>query len=79
MCDTYNCNYLKQSTKIMIVGSDGNEDPIVVDGTEVEHVTQFNFLRSLITTSSGCSTELRSSKTYGNGQVSYGRSEQNLD
>ena len=28
----------------MIVGSDGNEDPIVVDGTEVEHVTQFNFL-----------------------------------
>ena len=29
-------------TKIMIVGSDGNEDPIVVDGTEVEHVTQFN-------------------------------------
>ena len=46
-------------TKIMIVGSDGNEDPIVVDGTEVEHVTQFNFLGSLITTSSGCSTELR--------------------
>ena len=45
--------------KIMIVGSDGNEDPIVVDGTEVEHVTQFNFLGSLITTSSGCSTELR--------------------
>ena len=43
----------------MIVGSDGNEDPIVVDGTEVEHVTQFNFLGSLITTSSGCSTELR--------------------
>ena len=25
-------------TKIMIVGSNGNEDPIVVDGTEVEHV-----------------------------------------
>ena len=46
-------------TKIMIVGSDGNEDPLVVDGTEVEHVTQFNFLGSLITTSSGCSTELR--------------------
>ena len=46
-------------TKIMIVGSDGNEDPIVVDGTEVEHVTQFNFLGSLITTSSGCATELR--------------------
>ena len=46
-------------TKIMIVGSDWNEDPIVVDGTEVEHVTQFNFLGSLITTSSGCSTELR--------------------
>ena len=46
-------------TKIMIVGSDGNEDPIVVDGTEVEHVTQFNFLGSLITTSSGCSAELR--------------------
>ena len=46
-------------TKIMIVGSDGNEDPIVVDGTKVEHVTQFNFLGSLITTSSGCSTELR--------------------
>ena len=43
----------------MIVGSDGNEDPIVIDGTEVEHVTQFNFLGSLITTSSGCSTELR--------------------
>ena len=33
--------------------------PIVVDGTEVEHVTQFNFLGSLITTSSGCSAELR--------------------
>ena len=46
-------------TKIMIVGSDGNEDPIVVDGTEVEHMTQFNFLGSLITTSSGCSTDLR--------------------
>ena len=46
-------------TKIMIVGSDGNEDPTVVDGTEVKHVTQFNFLGSLITTSSGCSTELR--------------------
>ena len=28
-------------TTIMIVGSDRNEDPIVVDGTEVEHVTQF--------------------------------------
>ena len=41
----------------MIVGSDGNEDPIVVDGTEVEHVTQFNFLGSLITTSSGCSIQ----------------------
>ena len=46
-------------TKIMIVGSDGNEDPIVVDGTEVEHVTQFNFLGSLITTSSAYSRELR--------------------
>ena len=32
----------------MIVGSDGNEDPIVADGTEVEHVTQFNFLGSLV-------------------------------
>ena len=46
-------------TKIMIVGSDGSEDPMVVDGAEVEHVTQFNFLGSLITTSSGCSAGLR--------------------
>lgn len=46
-------------TKIMTVGSDGNEDPIIVDGNEIERVTQFNFLGSLITSSGGCSMELR--------------------
>ena len=46
-------------TKIMTVGSDGNEDPISVDGDEVEQVTQFNFVGSLVTSSGGCSMELR--------------------
>ena len=46
-------------TKIMTIGSDGNEDPIIVDGDEVEQVTQFNFLGALITSNGGCSTELR--------------------
>ena len=46
-------------TKIMIVGGDGVEEPLLVDGTEVEQVTQFNFLGSLITTSGGCAVEIR--------------------
>ena len=46
-------------TKIMIVGGDDNIEPFLVDGTEVEQVTQFNFLGALITTSGGCSAEIR--------------------
>ena len=45
-------------TKIMIIGCDGNIEPFLVGGTEVEQVTQFNFLGSLITTSGGCSAEI---------------------
>ena len=37
----------------------GNEDPMVVDGTGVEHVTQFNFLGSLVAAGGGCSAGLR--------------------
>ena len=36
-------------TKIMITGGDGNMGSSLVDGTEIEQVTQFNFLGSLIT------------------------------
>ena len=32
---------------------------LLVDGSEVEQVDQFNFLGSLITFSGGCSTEIR--------------------
>ena len=46
-------------TNIMAVGSDGNEDPITVDGDEVEQVTQFNFVGCLVSSSGGCSMELR--------------------
>ena len=46
-------------TKIMTIGSVGNEEPVIVSGDEVEQVTQFNFLGSLITPRGGCSVELR--------------------
>ena len=46
-------------TRIVIVGSGGNGDPVMVDGAEVEQVTQFSFLGSLVTTGSGCSAGLR--------------------
>ena len=32
----------------MTIGSDGNEEPVIVSGDEVERVTQFNLLGSLI-------------------------------
>ena len=46
-------------TGIMIVGGGGSGDPIVVDGAEVEHVTQFDFLGSLVAAGGGCSAGLR--------------------
>ena len=36
-------------TKIMAIGPDSVEEPLIIDGTEVESVSKFNFLRSLIT------------------------------
>ena len=43
----------------MTIGGDGNEEPVIVSGDEVERVTQFNFLGSLITPRGGCLVERR--------------------
>ena len=43
----------------MIISGDDTIELLLVDGTEVEQVTQFNFLGSPITTSGGCSAEIR--------------------
>ena len=43
----------------MIIGGDGNIEPFLVDGREVEQVAQIKFLGSLITASGGCSAEIR--------------------
>ncbi len=42
------CETNVSKTKIMTIGSDGNEEPVIVSGDEVERVTQFNLLGSLI-------------------------------
>jgi meiotically up-regulated gene 157 (Mug157) protein len=42
-------------TKIMSIGTDGEGKPLIIDDNEVESVTQFNFLGSLITKEGGCS------------------------
>ena len=46
-------------TKIMAIGSDSVEEPLITDGNEVESVSKFNFLGSLITKDGGCSQEMR--------------------
>ena len=47
------------NTKIMAIGPDSVEEPLVIDGNEVESVYKFNFLGSLITKEGGCSQEIR--------------------
>ena len=46
-------------TKIMVTGPDSVEEPLIIDGNEVESVSKFNFLGSLITKDKGCSQEIR--------------------
>ena len=46
-------------TKIMIIGGVQPTDPLMVDGKEVEQITQFNFLGALITTDGSCKQEIR--------------------
>ena len=36
-------------TKIMAIGPDSAEEPLIIDSNEVESVSKFNFLGSLIT------------------------------
>ena len=46
-------------TKLMIIGEDQPTDPLMVDGKEVEKITQFNFLGALITVDGSCNHEVR--------------------
>ena len=46
-------------TKIMTIGPDSVEEPLIIDGNEVESVSKFNFLGSMITKEGGCSQEIR--------------------
>jgi hypothetical protein len=46
-------------TKLMAIGPDVKEEPFLVDGKEVEFVSQFNFLGSLIIKDGGCGQEIR--------------------
>ena len=46
-------------TKFMVIGDDGNNTPLLVDGQNVDQIQQFNFLGSLITQEGGCQTEIR--------------------
>ena len=46
-------------TKIMAIGPDSVEEPLIIDGNKVESVSKFNFLGSLITKDGGCSQEIR--------------------
>ena len=46
-------------TKIMAIGPDSVEERLIIDGNEVESVSKFNFLGSLITKDGGCSQEIR--------------------
>ena len=46
-------------TKIMAIGSDSVEEPLIIDGNEVESVSKFNFLGPLITKDGSCTQEIR--------------------
>ena len=46
-------------TKIIAIGADSMQEPLIIDGNEVESVSKFNFLGSLITKEGGCSQEIR--------------------
>ncbi len=46
-------------TKIMTINDDQSTAPLVVDGKEVERVTEFNFLGALITQDGGYEKEIR--------------------
>ena len=46
-------------TKILAIGPDSVEEPLIINGNEVESVSKFNFLGSLITKEGGCSQEIR--------------------
>ena len=46
-------------TKIMAKGPDCLEEPLIIDGNEVELISKFNFIGSLITKDDGCSQEIR--------------------
>ena len=43
----------------MAISPDSVEEPLIIDGNEVESVSKFNFLGSLITKEDGCSQEIR--------------------
>ena len=46
-------------TKIMAIGPDSVEEPLIIGVNEVESVSKFNFLGSLSTKEGGCSQEIR--------------------
>ena len=46
-------------TKNMAIGPDSVEEPFIIDSIEVESVSKFNFLGSLVTKDGGCSQEIR--------------------
>ena len=46
-------------TKIMAIRPDSVEEPVMIDVSEVESVSKFNFSGSLITEDDGCSQEIR--------------------
>ena len=46
-------------TKIMAKGPDCLEEPLIIDDNEVELISKFNFIGSLITKDDGCSQEIR--------------------
>ncbi|XP_033099893.1 uncharacterized protein LOC117103443 [Anneissia japonica] len=46
-------------TKFMVIGENHPTDTLIVDGKEVEKVTQFNFLGALVAVDGGCKQEIR--------------------
>ena len=46
-------------TKLMVIGADQPDNPLIVDKEEVERVAKFNFLGALITQDGGCKREIR--------------------
>ena len=46
-------------TKTMVFGQKDIENPIIIDGTQIQNVEEVEYLGSLVTWDNNCSTELR--------------------